>query len=87
MDKEAIANLAIGGGVTGVFSYIVHIFTKKHDEMDILKVKMAQLEIKLEHLTEVQSEIKDNIQFIIDTLVQSNKPARSRARKEDKDAT
>ncbi len=68
MDKETIANLAIGGGVTGVFTYIANIFTKRYEKEKEMDIRLSQLEVELSYIKEVQGTIQSDIKIIIDTL-------------------
>jgi hypothetical protein len=71
MEKETIGNLLIGGSVTAVITYILHVFTKRSDRYDKLEERIAALEIghrDIDHIKATQAELKIKIDTILETL-------------------
>lgn len=73
MEKETIGNLLLGGSVTAVLTYILHIFTKRSDKYDKLEERIAALEIAhrdIDYIKATQAEMKTKIDTILETLTE-----------------
>lgn len=73
MDKESVPNLLLGGSIASVFSYLVHLFTKRSDRADKMEERIVALEIaaaNIEYIKDKQASVDQKIDQILELVTE-----------------